>query len=427
MGALLFVARKQWDQFSAIPANERYTHPRFKKIVSLYRKALASLPLAAGHYALAVSYEDEGAEGRAVDEYKKTLQLDPKFTQAYVSLAGLYRRRGRHEEALALLEKAESLASQDPEIKDLKKEASFTHFLEDGVKTFEKGDAVKARELLNKALEANPQSAHLHYLIALSFQEDQDFYRVEDHLKEAIRLDPKYCAARSFLGDLYFGQKDFEAALEQYRDCLSICGDDPFVLNNMGLAYMNLERYSQAIPVLERSLELNPSNVDTLHNLTNLYRDHSNLDRAIEGYLQLIPRKPDDLNIYNDLADIYRGRGQDDAASWQYRTAIMRGQRLLAQGRRYPPVLVAMAHAYNGIQDFQSAKKLIEESLVKGGDDPKAYMTLADTYRGFMRFDAALIALDKAKKLSPDNSSYIDAAIAQARQDFEKQQKNKSS
>ncbi|MFH0985234.1 MAG: tetratricopeptide repeat protein [Candidatus Omnitrophota bacterium] len=419
---LIFVGRNQWNEFSAIPANERYIDPRYKKVVSLGRKVLGALPFAAGHYALANSYLDEGAESLAVDEYKKTLQIDAHFTDASVALAEIYLRRGHPTEALALLEKAEKLHPGNPDIKDLKKDASYVYFLESGVSSFEKGDEVKARELLNKGLAANPDSAHLHYLIALSFREEQDFYRVEDHLKTAIRLDPKYCAARSFLGDLYFGQGDFEAALQQYKDSLSICGDNSFVLNNMGLAYMNLERYGQAIPLLERSLVLNPANVETLHNLTNLYRDHGHADKAIEGYLRLIQLKPDDLNIYNDLGDIYRGKGQVEAASQQYRVAIARGQRMLYK-RRNPPLLVAVAHAYNGIQDFQMAKKMLDESLIKGYDDPKAYMTLANTYRGLGRFDAALIALDKAKKLTPNNSSYIDTAIAQSRQDFERFQK----
>jgi tetratricopeptide (TPR) repeat protein len=420
--ALLYTGRGWWNEFAAMSAEERYSHSRYTMVVSLFRKVLGVLPFAAGHYELANSYLDEGKTDLAVSEYEKALKLDDRFTRAYVALADIYSRRGDTGKASELLRKAERLAPEDPEIRELTREADYANFLETGVKAFDGGDAVKARELLNKALVANPRSAHLHYLIALSFREEQDFYRMEDHLKEAIRLDPKYCAARSFLGDIYYGQGNFEVALEQYRDTLSVCGDDPFVLNNMGLAYMNLERYAAAIPLLEKALVLNPVNVETLHNLTNLYRDHGSVDKAIEGYVRLMQLKPDDLNVYIDLGDVYRGQGRLEEASRQYRLAAARGQRLLYQ-RRHPLLLVAVAHAYNGIQDYQTAKKLLDEALVRGSDDVKAYMTLSDTYRGLGRFDASLIALDKAKKLAPHNSSYIDKAIAKSRQDYEKFQK----
>ena len=106
----------------------------------------------------------------------------------------------------------------------------------------------------------------------------------------------------------------------------------------------------------------------------------------------------------------------------QYRAGIECGKRILSGGARDPSLLVNLAYAYNGAQEFQTAKELVEEAIPKIPNDPKAYLTLADAYKGLRRSDAAMIALDKAKSLSPKNSFFIDEAIALAREQLAKEQ-----
>jgi tetratricopeptide (TPR) repeat protein len=415
------VGKNKWIEFRDRPASDRFSHSSYRKTIDFYRKVLKKVPFASGHYALAESYRDEGLESKAVEEYKKTLEMNKRFIPAYLALADIYYQRESHEEAWDLIQKAEAVMSDNPDIKDLKKQASYGYFLEAGVKTFERGDRLKARALFNRALASGPNSAQLHYLIALTFDEQQDFYRIEDYLKKAIELDPKFYLARNFLGDIYFGKGDFQAAVDQYRASLDVNRDDPSILNNLGMAYMNLQRYGSAIPNLERALAFDPENVEYCHNLATVYRDYGMLDKAAEGFLKIIQLKPDDPNVYNDLGDIYRKEGRGEEALKQYRAGIACGKRILSGGARDPSLLVNLAYAYNGAQEFQTAKDLVEEALRKNPDDPQAYMTLADAYKGLRRPDAALIALDKAKSLSPKNSFFIDEAISLAREQMAKQ------
>ena len=427
LAAVLFVGKNKWIEFRDRPASDRFSHSSYRKAIDFFRKVLKKVPFAAGHYALAESYRDEGLESKAVEEYKKTLEMNKRFIPAYLALADIYYQRESHEEAWDLIQKAEAVMSDNPDIKDLKKQASYGYFLEAGVKTFERGDRLKARALFNRALASGPNSAQLHYLIALTFDEQQDFYRIEDYLKKAIELDPKFYLARNFLGDIYFGKGDFQAAVDQYRASLDVNRDDPSILNNLGMAYMNLQRYGSAIPNLERALAFDPENVEYCHNLATVYRDYGMLDKAAEGFLKIIQLKPDDPNVYNDLGDIYRKEGRGEEALKQYRAGIACSKRILSGGARDPSLLVNLAYAYNGAQEFQTAKDLVEEALRKNPDDPQAYMTLADAYKGLRRPDAALIALDKAKSLSPKNSFFIDEAISLAREQLAKQKQSSDS
>ncbi len=415
---VFYLQKNKLAEFRDLPVRDRYSHSFYKKTVDCYREILKRAPFATWHYALADSYMDEGLEAQAVGEYKKTIQMDSRSVQAYLALADIYDRRGSFKEAFELLQKAENAILENSEIRNLKNEISHVYFLEAGVKIFDEGDRVKAREWLSKALEAKPDSAHTHYLIALSFGEQQDFQQVEDHLKKAISLDPEHGSARSLLGDIYFGKGDFEAAIGQYQSFLDVHGDNPFVLNNMGLAYMNIEKYGPAIPGLQKALAFDPLNVEIRHNLSAVYRDYGMLDKAAEGFRSIIDMKRDYLNVHNDLGDIYRKQGREQDALKEYEASIEYGQKGLSRGVRDPLRLVELAYAYNETKEYEKAAQLINEALILDRNNQKAYLTLARIYKNSNRPKAALAALNKASQSSSRKYSYVEEAITNLKKEM---------
>ncbi|MFH1208713.1 MAG: tetratricopeptide repeat protein [Candidatus Omnitrophota bacterium] len=411
------MGKSKWIEFRDNTDSDRYSQPSYRKATDFFRKVLGMIPHADAHQALAESYLDEGLEDKAIEEYKKTLQLDEHSVEVYLALANIYRRRESYKEAWELMKKAESMIPDNPDIKDLKKQAAYDYFLETGVKTFEGGDRLKARELLNSALDADPNSAQVYYLLAYTFDEQQDFDQVEEHLKKAISLDPKFYLALHYLGDVYFGRGDFEAAIEQYQSFLDIKGDDSSVLNNMGLAYMNLERYGEAIPRLQKALAFDPLNIEVRHNLSAVYRDQGMLDKAAEGFDSIIDMDPGYPNVHNDLGGVYRKQGRDQEALTEFRATIEYGQKRLSPTSRDPLLLVELAYAYNEIKEYNKAKKLIDEALKLDPNNQKAYWTLANIYKSAKRFDTALAVLDKAKKLSSKKYLFIEEAIADIKEE----------
>ncbi|MEI7751377.1 MAG: tetratricopeptide repeat protein [Candidatus Omnitrophota bacterium] len=411
LGSIVLIGKSKWIEFCDRPARDRYSHPFYKKSVHFVRKALGVAPFAAVHYALANSYLDEGLVNQAVEEYKKTLQMDKRFVQAYLALGDIYFGRASYKEALELLQQAEAVVSGNPALKELKRRVSFEYFRDEGVKSFGKGDPIKARDLLKGALEADQNSAQVHYLIALSFDEQRDFNRVEDHLRKAISLDPKYYLARSFLGDLYFGKGDFEAAIEQYQSSLAIYGENPAVLNNLGLAYMNLESYYLAMLSLEKAVALDPGNVGFRYNLAAVCRDFGELEKAAKGFIIVIRINPGYPSVHNDLGDIYRKQGRNSEAFKEFRATIEQGQKRISKNISDPLLLVELAYAYNEIKELDKAEKLVNQALRLDPTEQRAYLILASIYRSTNRYEAALAELEKAKKTSSRKYFYIDEAI----------------
>jgi tetratricopeptide (TPR) repeat protein len=158
-----------------------------------YREALALDPsLVSAHSALAtvllLNKELEAAGQAAMDG----LSVDPAnhrlLTVRYESLKAM----GDKEGAAAALE---ALQAADPEraASDLVKRAG---------KLFEAGQIGEARDLLTKALEADPEQAKAHYLMGLCLLNGGDSAGAKDHLAKFVEMapdDPDVASAEGML------------------------------------------------------------------------------------------------------------------------------------------------------------------------------------------------------------------------------------
>ena len=78
------------------------------------------------------------------------------------------------------------------------------------------------------------------------------------------------------LGNAFYRQGDWERAVEQYRNFLSVVNDDPLAMSaawhNMGNALMRDYRINDAMEAYKNALRLNPMDDETRYNLATLLR-----------------------------------------------------------------------------------------------------------------------------------------------------------
>ncbi|MBN2097393.1 MAG: tetratricopeptide repeat protein, partial [Candidatus Omnitrophica bacterium] len=233
----------------------------------------------------------------------------------------------------------------------------------------------------------------------------------EEKLQKLIGQSPDFALAYKLLGDLKFDARLFKAAIANYEQALELgLGAAAFynLYNDIGISYMRLEEYAQAVKYLKQALELEPDNLGILYNLACVLRDNGDYPEATARYQELIEQRFDFPNVHNDLGDIYQLSGQEQLAQEQYSIELANAQ--LADNPETLENLNRLALAYNGLGQYAQAKEIIGRAIESSLDDGEALYTRARILENLGDNQGAIKDLQKAKQFF-SGTKFIDNYI----------------
>ena len=153
-----------------------------------------------------------------------------------------------------------------------------------------RGDYLRAKANLSRALLIDPKSALAHTTMGVIFQTEKDMELAEEHYRKAIKYAPALPQSRNTYGAFLFSEKRYEEAIEQ----LLVATDDrfyqlrPTVFENLGRAYLELSQIENAEQAFTRSIELNPSQPRALLELAELRFEAEAYTEAFALYQRFI-------------------------------------------------------------------------------------------------------------------------------------------
>lgn len=188
----------------------------------------------------------------AREQYEKALWLDSMHAYTLREYANILYKINAYGDAVAQYEKLLSIESDNDELFVVK---GYCHEM--------MGEISKARISYAKALELNPNNADAAKNLT-NLAEDEDFYKgltlMESHrYEEAISM--------------------LKLVLEKGRKIKA-------VLYNLGLCYENAEKYEDAEASYIRALDLEPDDVDSLDNLSQIYLKNKEAAKKARPLLQ---------------------------------------------------------------------------------------------------------------------------------------------
>ena len=117
---------------------------------------------------------------KAIDDYKKALQIDPNQAMASNNLAYLMVENGQNVDvALSLAQNARRSLPNSPSTADT---LAWVYY--------HKGTYASARDLLEDALKSQPDNATMQYHLGMSYSKLGDKANATLHLKKAASLSP---------------------------------------------------------------------------------------------------------------------------------------------------------------------------------------------------------------------------------------------
>jgi len=94
------------------------------------------------------------------------------------------------------------------------------------------------------------------------------------------------------------------------------------VLEWLAGEYANVCNADEAIPLLKRALELDPTYGLALCTLAYMYAEKGEWEKSIETFKRYAVVSPGDANVYDSMGDIYKWRGMYDEAIASYKQAL---------------------------------------------------------------------------------------------------------
>jgi len=156
------------------------------------------------HYDLAWAYNLKGVNAKAEFHAKEAIRLKPDFSVAQNYLGTLYFRSGRVDLAIESYQKA-----------------------------------------LSNVLYTHPQDAHFN--LGSAYLSRKEYDKAVEHLEKATRLVPEFVAAYNNLGEAYEGLHKNDKARRSYEKALELAPDYVMAHLNLGkLLYRSGERQAAA-------------------------------------------------------------------------------------------------------------------------------------------------------------------------------------
>lgn len=213
------------------------------------------------NYGMAHLYAEQAARyggrreyvNKAIDYYKKAMELDPTDSVVGEELAEFYLRSGSAE---------------------------------------------KAVDLANSLIKQNPNDAGAHKILARMYaaQLDPEQGKVDEaalknaieHYEKAAAIDPKDAESLSSLAHLYRVARNDAAAEKAFKAVLALDSGDDDALVGLAELYASRDDFDSAIALLEPVSGEDADN-NTLQLLAQLYEDSRNFGKAADIWKRLLP------------------------------------------------------------------------------------------------------------------------------------------
>ena len=308
------------------------------------------------HQNLAEVFRKQGRHAEAVASYRVVLEIEAGYTLAYAGMGMALFGAQRYDEALEAMEQALFLQPELPTAGALQ--------LHMGRAARELGRLDAAAEHLRRAMESEPRNVEPLFDLAKVRALQQRYEEADQLLQRARQLRPRDLATLHNVAEALRNQGRYEEAVVTYRAVLEIDAEFAPAYAGMGIALFQWERYEEAIAALKQAVALQP-------------------ELLVKG---------SSLHVF--LGRASQELGRPEAAADYYKRAVQRHP-------RDREALDHLAMAWFGQQRYEEALELYRRLVEIDPDSAQTHSNLGATLYHLGRFDEARRSIERALALDP--------------------------
>jgi|UniRef100_A0A7V3PST1 tetratricopeptide (TPR) repeat protein len=258
----------------------RLTPLSFEPISGGKRLSYADL-LALSYASIANQHFTQTYWDRAIENFRRVLELMPDALETYADLALCYMRKNQPELAIKVIESGLKITPNSP---------ALHHLL--GNAYAQANQWRNAITAYKRAVQLAPKLPEVWYNMGLAYEKMGAPGQAEAAFQMAIELKPDYCAAHLALGNLLLEQQKPDQAIRFYREALKHDSQLVAAYYNLGRAYYEKKDLDNAIAYYQKAVKLNPKHAGAWHNLGIAYRDKGMKEKAVEALERAVALNP---------------------------------------------------------------------------------------------------------------------------------------
>jgi tetratricopeptide (TPR) repeat protein len=400
----------------ASPAKVPRAHPR--KAIAHHDDSVASKPApdlvlrpqgahkadALARFVEGMAFEENGEMERALEAYRKVLNVDPGQSELASRVAGLLIQQDDFPQAIDVLKDA---IKANPNNAEPYQQLAFIY-----TRYLKRTD--QAIDYANRAIALNPGDAEGYQrLVEIELAAGQE-RRALEALDRALKVhssDPnfwirlgKLYVAILFKSDSQPKPDDLKKTNEVFKRAAENSGDDPGILKDVADYYAASQQMKEAIPLYLRVLELQPDDANAREKLATGFVLTNQRDKAVEMLEQIIKEHPEKYQPYDLLAQVLdeearslqRANRIEEAKAKFAKVAANYEQSLLINPK-HAGTYVRLAELLLGaLKDADRAVKLLGEARRRFPGAPEVVYYLAIAQREAKQSQQAVATFEEA-------------------------------
>lgn len=371
------------------------------------------------------NYKDYANEAATIE---KLLTLNPTDIQLKYSAAGAYEKIPDYANALRIYEE---ILQTNPSNRDVQTEIIKIYFRDHKInEAFEKygklidkdsvdfntkiGMAIAfldassndqealgaAKSILQTLQTSYPNEWMPEFYLGMIDTKENNSAMAEQKFKDVLSRADTSIEARALVGFFYYDQNRFPEALDIFTAGVQRFPED-FRLNFFaGSSLYRMGKEKDALPYLEKAMDINPSDINVLSTLGIIY-DNLNMDTECDRlYATAFKYLPDNILLLNNYAYHLSERGV------RLKEALEMSKKTIDAQPDNSSYLDTYGWICFKLKDYTNAERYILKAI-SVGKNATLVEHLGDVYEGMGEIVKALKAWKQALELSPDNKDLI--------------------
>lgn len=359
---------------------------------------------ALAHFVEGLGFEEDGEMERALDAYRKVLNVDPGQSELASRVAGLLIQEDDFPQAIDVLKDA---IKANPNNAEPYQQLAFIY-----TRYLKRTD--QAIDYANRAIALNPGDVEGYQrLVEIELAAGQEKSAIEalDRALKVESSDPNFWTR---LGKLYVAilfksdsqpkPDELKKTNEVFKRAAEHAGDDPGILKEVADYYAASQQLKDAIPLYLRVLELQPDDANAREKLATGFVLTNQRDKAVEMLEQIIKEHPEKYQPYDLLAQVLdeearslqRANRIEEAKAKFTKVSVNYEQSLLINPN-HVGTYVRLAELFLGpLKDADRAVKLLGDARRRFPGAPEIVYYLAIAQREAKQSQQAVATFEEA-------------------------------